>query len=518
MSTNMENNTPGFLKFELPKDASSIIKVIGVGGGGCNAVNHMFRQGIQGVNFMVCNTDAQVLETSPVPLKVQLGGKLTEGRGAGANPEIGKKAALENLDEIKEIFNKNTKMIFITAGMGGGTGTGAAPVIAQLAREMGILTVGIVTQPFSFEGKKRKEYADDGLAELKKHVDTMLIINNDKLREIYGNLSLTNAFNKADDILTTAARGIAEIITSTGYINVDFEDVKTVVTNGGSAILGSAAAEGENRAIRAIENAMTSPLLSESDISGAKHILLYITFGDRELLMDELTEITDFVHDASGGSANMIFGTGYDARLGDAVSVTLIATGFKSIQEEIQFQEMTREKVVLPVENKKTEEIMDAIHESKFSTAQDDEEFIVTHFEVKENEVEFPVENTVTQPKDEIERLSLLDDADLEQGNDKMDLFKGADATEGDQLNEEKFPAFKTSDRINRLKEISMKIKTPTGLEEMEKIPAYLRREVKLEDGPNSNDKSASNLSVGFDQEDGFKLRQNNSFLHDSVD
>ena len=279
------------MEFDLPKDQSSIIKVIGVGGGGSNAVNHMYKQGITGVDFMICNTDQQALDLSPVPNKIQLGATLTEGRGAGSNPEVGKNAAIENVDELKDILEKNTQMVFITAGMGGGTGTGAAPIIAQTAREMGILTVGIVTIPFTFEGRRRKLQADEGLAQLRENVDTLLIICNDKLREMHGNLKISEAFSKADDILTVAAKGIAEIITVAGYINVDFEDVKTVMKDGGTAIMGSAAAEGESRATKAVSQALASPLLNDNDITGANYILLNITSGDEEVSMDEIDEI-----------------------------------------------------------------------------------------------------------------------------------------------------------------------------------------------------------------------------------
>src|ERR1017187_3169280 len=294
--------------FEFAKEKSSIIKVIGVGGGGSNAVNHMFKQGIKGVDFMVCNTDAQALEISPVPNKIQLGPSLTEGRGAGSMPEVGKNAAIENLDEIRKILENNTKMVFITAGLGGGTGTGAAPIIAALAREMGILTVGIVTVPFTFEGKKRKSQADIGLDELKNNVDTLLIICNDKLRDMYGNQKLSEAFAKADDILTVAAKGIAEIITVTGYINVDFEDVKTVMKDSGVAIMGSAIAEGEDRAILAIEQALTSPLLNDTNIHGARHILLNVASGISEVRMDEIDTITDYIQREAGLTAELIWG------------------------------------------------------------------------------------------------------------------------------------------------------------------------------------------------------------------
>lgn len=316
------------MKFDLPKENSSIIKVLGVGGGGSNAVNHMYRQGINGVDFLVCNTDQQALDVSPVPLKVQLGATLTEGRGAGSLPEVGKNAATENIDDLKSIISTNTKMVFITAGMGGGTGTGAAPVIAKTAREMGVLTVGIVTMPFFFEGRKRRQQAEAGIEEIRQNVDTLLIINNEKLREMCGNLPIAQAFAMADNVLTTAAKGIAEIITRTGYINVDFEDVRTVMTESGVAIMGSAAAEGEDRAIKAVEKALSSPLLNDNNIEGARYVLLNITFGNQEVLMDEISDITDYIQDEAGSSADVIWGYGMDESLGDQLSVTIIATGF----------------------------------------------------------------------------------------------------------------------------------------------------------------------------------------------
>lgn len=316
------------MNFNLPKEEGSIIKVIGVGGGGSNAVNHMYKQGIRGVDFVVCNTDQQALDMSPVPKKIALGSSLTEGRGAGAQAEVGRNAAIENLDDIKEILGENTKMVFITAGMGGGTGTGAAPVIAQAAREQGILTVGIVTIPFGFEGKKRKLQADLGLEELKKHVDTVLIISNDKLREMYGNLKLSEAFGQADDVLTIAAKGIAEIITVEGYVNVDFEDVRTVMTGSGVAIMGSATTSGPDRAIKAVEQALASPLLNDNNIYGASNILLYISSGREEVTMDEVAEITDYIQEEAGMDADVIWGNGTDLDLEDKLTLTVIATGF----------------------------------------------------------------------------------------------------------------------------------------------------------------------------------------------
>ncbi|MFK7784904.1 MAG: cell division protein FtsZ, partial [Crocinitomicaceae bacterium] len=320
------------MDFEMPKgDAPrSIIKVIGVGGGGGNAVNHMYDMGIKGVDFVVCNTDLQALEISPVPHKIQLGPSLTEGRGAGSLPEIGKNAAVENIEEIREYLSQETKMVFVTAGMGGGTGTGAAPVIAQVAKELGILTVGIVTVPFNFEGRKRRIQAEEGLESMRNSVDTLLVINNERLREITGNLSITDAFSQADDILATAARGIAEVIAVTGAINVDFNDVNTVMKDSGVAIMGSANAEGDNRALKAVEKALESPLLNDNDISGAEYVLLNITYGDREVLMDEITDITDYIQDAAGSTADVIFGHAKDDDLGDKINVTVIATGFSS--------------------------------------------------------------------------------------------------------------------------------------------------------------------------------------------
>jgi cell division protein FtsZ len=318
------------MKFNLPKENASIIKVIGVGGGGSNAVNHMYNQGIKGVDFIVCNTDSQALDISPVPMKIQLGTSLTEGRGAGSLPEVGRNAAIENIDEIKDILANNTKMVFVTAGMGGGTGTGAAPVIAKAARDMGILTVGIITVPFSFEGRKRKQQAELGIEEMRDAVDTLLIINNDKLREMFGNLSLGSAFAQADDVLTIAAKGIAELISVTGQINVDFNDVSTVMRNSGVAIMGSAKAEGENRAIKAVEKALSSPLLNDNNIEGAKYVLLNITYGNNEVLMDEISDITDYIQEEAGSSADVIWGHAFDESLGNAISVTIIATGFNT--------------------------------------------------------------------------------------------------------------------------------------------------------------------------------------------
>lgn len=319
--------------FDIPKEQSSIIKVIGVGGGGSNAVNQMFLQGIKDVNFVICNTDQQALEMSPVPNKIQLGPTLTKGRGAGSHPSVGQQATLESMQEIKSILEKNTEMVFITAGMGGGTGTGGAPVIAKLAKDMGILTIGIVTVPFGFEGKRRKSQAHEGLEMMKHYVDAILVISNDKLRDMCGNLAWNEAFAHADDVLATAAKGIAEIITVPGYVNVDFEDVKTVLRGSGLAIMGSGKASGEDRALQAVRAALESPLLSDNDITGARSILLNITSGTLPVLMDEIAEITEFVQEAAGNDCDIIWGNCNDESLGDQIMVTVIATGFETEEQ-----------------------------------------------------------------------------------------------------------------------------------------------------------------------------------------
>lgn len=321
--------------FDLPSHHKSIIKVIGVGGGGSNAVNNMYKRGIRDVSFIVCNTDVQALQNSPIPVKLQIGAALTSGLGAGANPEVGRNAALESKESIRELLGDDTKMLFVTAGMGGGTGTGAAPIIAGIARKQGILTVGIVTLPFSFEGKKKHLQAQEGINELRKHCDTVLIILNDKIQTILGGLSISEAFLEADNVLTTAAKSIAEIITVPGYVNVDFEDVKTVMQNAGAAVMGSGEAEGEGRALQAAETALASPLLDYTDIRGAKKILLSIVSGQAaELQMDELTIITNYIQEQTGNDAEMIFGHGSDAEMAESIRVTVIATGFSREADE----------------------------------------------------------------------------------------------------------------------------------------------------------------------------------------
>ena len=329
----MSNSEFGSISFDLPKNQSNVIKVIGVGGGGSNAINHMFKQGIKGVDFIVCNTDSQALDNSSVPNKIQLGVNLTEGLGAGANPDVGQQSAIESIADIEKMLDSNTKMVFITAGMGGGTGTGAAPVIAQLAKERDILTVGIVTLPFLFEGKVRQEQALIGINKLRKQVDSLIVINNNKLREVYGNLGFKAGFSKADEVLATASRGIAEVITHHYTQNIDLKDAKTVLYNSGTAIMGSSVSSGENRAKEGIMAALDSPLLNDNKITGAKNVLLLIVSGSNEITIDEIGEINDFIQAEAGNNANIIMGVGDDETLGESISITIIATGFDAEQQ-----------------------------------------------------------------------------------------------------------------------------------------------------------------------------------------
>ncbi len=333
------------ISFDLPKNQSNVIKVIGVGGGGSNAVNHMFSKGIEGIDFVICNTDAQALETSPVPTKIQLGATLTEGLGAGANPSIGEEAAVESIEAIKAMLDVRSKMIFITVGMGGGTGTGAAPVIAKIAKGLDILTVGIVTTPFSFEGKMRNEQAQKGIEKLREHVDSLVVINNNKLREVYGNLGFKAGFSKADEVLSTAATGIAQVITHHYTQNIDLKDAKTVLSSSGTAIMGSATASGNNRAQNAITKALDSPLLNDNKITGAKRVLLLIVSGSSEVTIDEIGEINDYIQSEARTNVDIIMGVGEDENLGDAIAVTVIATGFNADQER-QIQSLDPKKIV----------------------------------------------------------------------------------------------------------------------------------------------------------------------------
>lgn len=516
------------LKFDAPKNKSNIIKVLGVGGGGGNAVNHMFKQGIKDVDFILCNTDNQHLEDSPIPTKIQLGSSLTEGRGAGSKPAVGRNSAIENIEEIKELLRDNTKMLFITAGMGGGTGTGAAPVIAEAAKEMDILTVAIVTLPFAFEGRKRTELAKEGIIELKKHVDTILIINNDKLRELYGNLSLSQAFSQADNVLTIAAKGIAEIITVTGYINVDFEDVKTVMKNSGVAIMGAGKAEGENRATLATEQALSSPLLNDNDINGAKNMLLYISSGDEEISMDEITEITEIIQDQTGQDCEIIWGSGRDESLGSNISIALIATGFDR-PSALENKRKQAKKVMQLEEETVVTEIRPDIEKTAPPVNK-----IELIDRPKSKESTPSTEKKVFNLEDTKESVTDLSDFDLAPSKDLIirEIENKPQAFLDDEIEAETFdeetkaediiPAIKKpiqdkkyKERLRKLRELSYTGKQ--SIDELENVPAYKRKNINLSKNIPSEDSEIARFTLS-DGKDGVEIKSNNRFLHDNVD
>ncbi len=561
------------IKFNLPKEKSSIIKVIGVGGGGGNAVNHMHEQGIKGVDFIICNTDLQALEASAIPNKIQLGASLTQGLGAGANPEVGKKAAMEAIEDIIDMLGVNTKMLFITAGMGGGTGTGAAPIIAKTAKEMDILTVGIVTTPFNFEGKKRKTFADEGLENLKRSVDCLLIISNDKIKDMYGNLALREAFGHANNILTTAAKGIAEIITHPGYINVDFEDVKTVMKSSGVALMGSAMAEGEDRALVAVKAALASPLLNDNQIVGAKNILLNISSGTEEILMEEFEQISAYIQNESGLSAELILGTSFDESLGNKISVTLIATGFESkprenkviigstisdnfIQSNINKPNVveTKPEIVqviqttpnttinnsfdlIPVEKKADETIRINLIEDelpqeeitidndlgfglRIDTINEEETFDINAIDLKIDESYFINSTEELIEDDFLEVNEDIFSNSIETINHAIvpKVYQLSDEMESNSLEQDK-KIERQIQRIKELKNLNITINNPQGLRDLEKEPAYIRRNKKLDDVPHSSEKQISRLSLFEDLVSGkSEIKTNNSFLHDNVD
>jgi cell division protein FtsZ len=612
------NQSPSLFELDQKFDTSPVIKVIGVGGGGSNAVNHMYSMGIKGVEFIVCNTDSQALNNSKVSTKVQLGLGLTAGRGAGAIADVGRRAAIENVSEIQQLLSDNTSMVFVTAGMGGGTGTGAAPVIAGIARELGILTVGIVTLPFGFEGSKRVLQAKAGIEEMKKNVDALLIICNDKLREIHGNLQITKAFGYADDVLSVAAKSIAEVITNTMHVNVDFADITTVMKDSGVAIMGSATAEGDNRAIRAAEAALESPLLNDSHIEGARYILLNIVSGTEEVTMDEVADINDFIQAQAGQTADIIMGIGNDPELGSAVSVTVIATGFKSNDVTTATPSRNDDKVVFKLEE--TEKVTAAlVHEAPAPRMEETvaevvsslEPVLIIRDEVKPIENIQPIATTIQEDRtvvyslegsvietksevatqvameglntfvNELEEEDALENADefysenfnesseelteeidevtpvyqeLEIHTDELEfevaLDGGADENgssefffqeevEGpvmlnlddepvakvettkaaEELSKEEEMYKRSRERILRLKELNYKMSTPSGVNDLEREPAYKRRNVTLDNVPNSADSNISRLTLSMDDNDrNPEIRANNSFLHDRVD
>ena len=550
------------MKFDLPKELASIIKVIGVGGGGSNAVNHMYEQGIKGVDFIICNTDRQALDISPVPVKLQLGPGLTEGLGAGSIPERGKDAAQENLDEIRQLLSTRTKMVFITAGMGGGTGTGAGPVIASIARELGILTVGIVTMPFQWEGKKRKQQAAAGIEELRRAVDTLLVINNDRLRDLFGNLSLDNAFEHADNVLTTAARGIAEIITKTGKVNVDFEDVKTVMTSSGVAIMGMAEAEGEDRSLRAAQEALASPLLNDNDIKGAKYVLLNITYGKREVLMDEISEITDHIQEAAGSSADVIWGYGMDESLGDKVRITVIATGFQTNPETGVIASERNTRTVIPLDADRPTMITQPIVNPVMASApaapapppsvveHQHLEMYIKPAEVKpepkpEPVASVPVQRPLFEPEPPVVRAA--PEPKVEDKVTEKVVFTLYDANETpatttptsmSNVNSVRTDASRTEvtearltpnehqarveERVAKVRELNQRLRTPNGLNDLEREPAYKRKNIQLNDAPHSSDSTVSRYTLSEETDENgdrrVELKRNNPYLHDNVD
>lgn len=546
------------MKFELPTELTSIIKVIGVGGGGSNAVNHMHAQGINGVDFVICNTDKQALDMSNIPVKLQIGTALTEGLGAGSVPERGGLAAQENIDEIRQLLSTRTKMLFITAGMGGGTGTGAAPVIARVARDMGILTVGIVTMPFIWEGRKRKQQASAGIDEMRNAVDTLLVINNDRLRDLYGNLTMDDAFAHADNVLTTAARGIADIINKTGKVNVDFEDVRTVMSNSGVAIMGMAEAEGEDRAIRAAQEALSSPLLNDSDIKGAKFVLLNIALGDRQMQMDEMTEITDHIQDAAGSSADVIWGYCHDESLGDRLRVTVIATGFnqnpltgglEAKQEERKVMPLgeisptiitapitnpvaasTLPKADAPVvaEETKPQPFLKVIPETPAPVVEEKpREQRVIEFEVEAPNQPRPAATTNTPAPPPAVEKRVFDLYASENPTTAPTANEPAPAetpkpiaveAKGGQVDHQN----RVEDRLSRMREMTMKLRQPNGLADLEREPAYKRKNPTFSDTPHSSESSISRYSLSEETDENgersVQLKKNNPFIHDQPD
>ncbi len=536
------------LEFDLEKNKSNVIKVIGVGGGGGNAVNYMYQKGIKDVDFVVINTDSQDLSKSPIPLKIQIGKNLTEGLGAGANPEIGEKAALEDINAIKNILENNTKMIFITAGMGGGTGTGAAPIIAKLAKEMGILTVAIVTSPFTYEGKKRNLYAQKGIENLREYVDSLIIINNNKLREIYGNLTYKEAFAKSDEVLASAATSIAEVITHNYMVNVDFRDVKTVLENSGTAIMGSAKASGENRSHEVIMKALDSPLLNDNKITGAKNVLLLIVSGTAEITIDEISEINDFIQAEAGHNADVIMGIGEDESLGDAISVTIIATGFNKNQQDLitnaepdkivhvlkdeEFTSIETLDEANPVyENTQndtlssTEPVVekDVYGNDQFALNFGDEYTVTTSDETNEKSEEF-VNN------DGLPEIKLIKkDENISEATPKPIAEKTVQQPLLFNLDEPQLPE-QSLEQVEDLTELPLEqafklrkkrkeyIKSyTTKLPELENEyePAYKKKGIEVDLSPKSSDDVHK---IEMDLDGNFKLRDSNSFLNDNVD
>ncbi len=550
------------MDFQMPKNQSSQIKVMGIGGGGSNAVNYMFENGIKGVDFVICNTDVQALEASPVPNRIQLGVNLTEGLGAGSNPDVGRRAAEESSDRIVELLDANTKMLFVTAGMGGGTGTGAAPVIAEIAKEKGILTVGVVTAPFATEGGFRRQYADEGIIELKKYVDTLLVIDNEKLIEVYGDLTFTSAFAKANEVLNTATKGIAEVISQHLLVNIDLNDARKVLEDSGTAVMGQAKVEGENRAVEAVMQALDSPLLNDNDITGAQQVLLKIVTGDGEgeIKMSELAKIKNKIQEAAGRNVNIIEGIGIDSDLGMAISVTVIATGFEE-----------RKKPKEPTTVKLDEDNFDSIvsQEDSYDDIKSNNTDNIQQTLLLDDETNIEY-NSTQKPQDILEQelaqdvaggesdnkvvLELLDDIDGEDYIDHNQLnsqdinsqtttvvpdpespiMPDTNSLQENQQQQEKIEStlntfksvnsdpkamkIESREREDRLRNISMQLRTPSGLTSLEDVPAYKRNNVDITETNHSSLSEESSYTLTNNENSNLELKQNNSFLHDNVD
>tara|TARA_B100002052_G_scaffold43020_1_gene35462 strand:- start:69735 stop:71522 length:1788 start_codon:yes stop_codon:yes gene_type:complete len=588
------------MEFQMPKNQSSQIKVMGIGGGGSNAVNYMFENGIKGVDFVICNTDAQALEASLVPTKIQLGINLTEGLGAGANPDVGKRAAEESSDRITELLDSNTKMLFITAGMGGGTGTGAAPIIAEIAQQKDILTVGVVTVPFATEGGFRRKYADEGILELKKFVDTLLVIDNEKLIEVYGDLTFTAAFAKANEVLNTATKGIAEVISQHLLVNIDLNDARKVLENSGTAVMGQAKVEGDNRAIEAVVQALDSPLLNDNDITGAKQVLLKIVTGDGEgeIKMSELAKIKNKIQQAAGTNVNIIEGIGIDPDLGMSISVTVIATGFEEkrkpkgkriIELEQDYKKIDssavepKEAIINPtltendlghqtslldnentfdlntLDNESIEETEDQELEGNIEEAGDpscNPSVISDSQSIPNNKIVLDLTDSIDdfcneEPSDDLLDLDHSKNIEIEKEQNNTNDVSSSNSDpnvinneeskeetitlklEDDQeiIREEEIldtidnveintDAMKVQarEREQRLRTISMQLRTPSGLTSLEDVPAYKRNNIELTKTSHSSESEISSFTLTNKNESRTELRQDNSFLHDNID
>ncbi len=547
------------MDFQMPKNQSSQIKVMGVGGGGSNAVNYMYENGIKGVDFVVCNTDSQALEASPVPVKIQLGATITEGLGAGSNPEVGREAAIESSDKITELLDANTKMLFLTAGMGGGTGTGAAPIIAEVAREKGILTVGVVTIPFSTEGGFRKRYAEEGISELKKFVDTLLVINNEKLIEVYGDLTFTNAFAKANEVLNTATKGIAEVISQHLLVNIDLNDARKVLENSGTAVMGQATAEGENRAIEAVSDALDSPLLNDNDITGAQQVLLKIVTsdGDDEMKMSEMGKIKNAIQKAAGGDVNIIEGIGVDPALGAKISITVIATGFEqkrkpkektTVSLDNELDEAEKESTFLnsKVDNLNIQQnlgfddeidhIIPVSNDGSFERKIEDNELEIKSLVKSEDKAERIVFDLGHEYSDEVVKEKYSENLIPDIMDEEPNLDNQVLQVSNDDIEDEIVPAdsnintidntkvntdvikVEARERESRLRNISMQLRTPSGLTSLEDVPAYKRSNIEIDESSHSSDIEASKYTLSNGKNNTVELKKNNPFLHDNVD